>query len=196
QQQDSVPVAEIGVSRNGAQYELQSSGALWQWTGGNALVGQMSPWNLLDTVAAAFVVSTNSALYETTSGGGLWRLFGNATTMPSLQNWTLVFTSASVGSSTGSAQNGVGGGTPLYALPDGTVVTIVNGGFEQITADQVFQDALGQNNILWGNFAAPGLIDNPGQNLFTPAFNPVLVLGGQFSNFTGTGSTTFGPFLF
>jgi hypothetical protein len=194
QRQDSMPVAEIGVSRNGAQYELETSGVLWQWNGGNAMFGQMSPWRMLDAGVSAFVVSTNSALYETESNGNLWRFSGDTmsmnmsmmmmmmtTTMP---NWTLLSSTASVGSSIGSAQDGVSNGAPLYVLPDGTVVTLVNGSFEQITADRS-QATVGLNSISWGNFVAAGLIDKPGQNGFSPAFNPGTVLGGQFSNVNG-----------
>jgi hypothetical protein len=184
QKQDSAPVVEIGVSRNGAQYELEASGTLWQWTGGNAFLGQSSPWNMLDTIASAFVVSTNSALYETESNGQLWRLSGDATTKPSMVNWTRLLDMVNVG------------GTPLYVLPDGTVVTLFNGGIEQITVDTSAQLSVGQNAIVWGNFAvAVGLVNNPGQKGFSPAFNPILVLGGQFSNIAGTGFTAFGPFL-
>jgi hypothetical protein len=167
-----------------------------QWTGGNSFLGQSSPWNELDTVTSAFVVSTNGALYETETNGQLWRLSGDATALPSMVNWTLVLNMASVGNNPGSTQNGVNGGTPLYVLPDGTVVTLVNAGLEQITADNTAQLSIGQNTIVWGNFAAAGTIDNPGQNGFSPAFNPVLVFGGQFSNIAGTGFTAFGPFLF
>ena len=83
----------------------------------------------------------------------------------------------------------------LFALPDGTVITLVNGSLEQITADTAVALASGVTTLRWGSgFTVAALVNRdtalgafPGTVGYDPAVDPLSPDGLQFSNVTFSG---------
>jgi hypothetical protein len=179
------PVLDFGVPPNGEQYDLKTNGNLWGATmnlsGGNAT----ATWTLLDGATvpggagvAAFTVGTNSQLFETVVNGKLWK------TTETNGGWVNPFTLATTAPD------------QLFALPDGTVMTLVNGSLEQITSDTAFVLVAGVTNLRWGSgFTVATLVNRdtaqgafPGIVGYNPAVDPFSPDGLQYSNITFSGT--------
>jgi hypothetical protein len=178
------PVLDFGVAPNGEQYDLKTNGNLWGATmnlsGGNAT----TTWTLLDGATvpggpgvAAFTVGTDSQLFETEVNGKLWK------TAETNGGWVNPFTLATTAPD------------QLFALPDGGVITLVNGSLEQISSDKAIVVVAGVTNLRWGSgFTVATLVNRdtaegafPGTVGYNPAVDPLSPDGLQYSNITFSG---------
>jgi hypothetical protein len=179
-------VLDFGVAPNGEQYDLETNGNLWGAIGNLSGGNPTATWTLLDGAnisggakVAAFTVGTNSQLFETEVNGKLRK------TTQTNGGWTTQFTLATTDPD------------QLFTLPDGTVMTLVNGSIavEQITSDATFVIRFGVTKLRWGSgFTLATLVNRdttlvvfPGTVGYDPAVDPFSPGGLQFSNITYSG---------
>jgi hypothetical protein len=170
-------VLDFGVAPNGEQYDLETNGNLWGATGNLSGGNATASWTLLDGGTAAFTVGTNSQLFETEANGNLWK------TTSTNGGWVKPFS----GATTVPDQ--------LFTVPDGSVLTLINGILEQITSDKAVGLVAGINTLRWGSgFTVATMVNRdtalgafPGIVGYTPAEDPFAPDGLQFSNITYSG---------